>query len=210
MSIVNDMDLIVNKFSVQNKIENIQNMDKLCNIRLENKANKNISMINNQTDNNFTKSNNETTMNNLTYKLIKLSDLNEEDHEEIFQYIQSTNKTYKEKLCKTCFDQTKLLEFLKKELKIITQDIQVFVNKTNSKQDVVAKVADRLNRVNFIKFNTFFIKSLLKLTGKLGCNEFKENNRNLNLIMKNSNVLVEGIQNSIRKGNLNVNFLILS
>lgn len=60
-----------------------------------------------------------------------------------------------------------------------------------------------------MKIRIYDIGISLALMKKLNCSNYDENNRIFQQTLKSANNLVEGIQNSIRKKNLNVNFLIL-
>jgi hypothetical protein len=125
-------------------------------------------------------------------------------------YFKDKNDTEKQKLCKSCLNQVEVLKFLQNEIKVIREDIFKFVNKTASKQDLVAKLSDQVNKINIIKINIHDIQPTLDLMKKINCTNFKENQKKFKATIKKAAGLVESLQNSIRKSNLNTNFLIIS
>jgi hypothetical protein len=203
MTIINDMNLIISQFSEEKYFTERRNVTerKLCLVHLFNEL-----KMTNLTNNNNTNTTNYTS----TDKLVKLAEIENEDHPAVLNYFKNTNQTYKTKICSKCLDQLDLIKYVKNEVKIITDDISKHINKTISKQDVVVKISDQINKVNFIKFNTYYIKSSIKLMKELECPQYKSNHDMYKLLKKNTNTLVEGIQNSMRRKNLNLNFLIFS
>ena len=156
--------------------------------------------------------NNSIIYNKTSYKIKNMSllDVDYSHLDLLTQYFKHINYLEKEKLCNSCLNLVKILKFLENEIKEIKKDILKFVNKTVSKQDLVAKLSDQINKMNIIKINLFDLQPSLDLMKSINCTNLQENQNKFNSTLKLATGLVESLQNSIRKSNLNTNFLIIS
>lgn len=156
--------------------------------------------------------NNSIIYNKTSYKIKNMSllDVDYSHIDLLTQYFKNINYHEKEKLCNSCLNLVEILKFLENEIKVIKKDILKFVNKTVSKQDLVAKLSDQINKMNIIKINLFDLQPSLDLMKSISCTNLQENQNKFNSTLKLATGLVESLQNSIRKSNLNTNFLIIS
>ena len=234
MTVINDIALIKKHFDNENLYVN-KNATKIsvCNILLKKELNserKDSKAFITNTNNNYTQKYSNLT--NTNYKISKQSNINksiiENNHTNfsvhnitlldidsrdfglLTHYFLNQNETIKQKLCGDCLSQIEVLRFLQKEIKSIKNDIYRFVNITSSKQDLVAKLSDQINKLNIIKINIYDIQPTLDLMKKINCTNSGDNEKIYSITVKKAAGLVESLQNSIRKSNLNANFLIIS
>ena len=199
------MNLIIHSTKHPHIIDLKYKKKKSCTIKLENHEVAHISSFNSSKNNSTS-----TKPPVINFGEINLLESELSDKDKIKEYMKTKDEKYKEQICSKCLDQSELIKFLKNEIKIITSDIMKYASITNSKQDLVAKVSDKVNKINIIKFNVYYVKIILEIMNSIGCIKFNENEKLFKNLLKQSNLIVEGLQNSIRKKNLNVNFLILS
>lgn len=115
------------------------------------------------------------------------------------------------KICYQCLDNMDYLRRLSKEILSIKNDmISNTINLTFTKQDLIVRFSEYINRVNLVKIQLFEMKSNLDLLKASYCPNYDENAKTYDSIMKKANILIEIIQDSIRKQNLNINFLIMT
>jgi hypothetical protein len=69
--------------------------------------------------------------------------------------------------------------------------------------------SDKINKVNLIDINLNQLKDNLRLQQDLGCNNYQEINSLYNTSLKATSSLVEAIQKSIRRLNLNISFFVI-
>ena len=72
------------------------------------------------------------------------------------------------------------------------------------------KFSDYINRVNLVKIQLFEMKTNLDLLKSATCSNYNDNSKYYENIMKKANQLIEIIQDSIRKQNLNINFIVFT
>jgi hypothetical protein len=131
------------------------------------------------------------------------------DHLTIYMLGLKSNNT-KENLCYSCLDNTNLLKELLDEIKIIKQDLKLFNSDKNTKQDLIIKFSDYINKINLIKIELFKLTHLIEMLKRAECSMYKVNNDKFQAALRKTNQLIEAIQDAIRKQNLNVNFIVIS
>jgi hypothetical protein len=115
------------------------------------------------------------------------------------------------KICNQCLDNSLHLKRLLLEIYDIQKDMISFSNKSNiTRQELIIKFSEYINRVNMIKIHLLELNSNLDLLKAVSCPNYEDNLNNFDSIMKKTNTLIEIIQNSIRKQNLNINFIIIN
>lgn len=104
--------------------------------------------------------------------------------------------------------------FLKKlngEIHKIKNDMFTFSgNSFFTRQELIVKFSNYINRVNLVKIQLFEMKTNLDLLKAASCTNFDDNSKYYDNLMKKANQLIEIIQDSIRKQNLNINFIIIT
>ena len=104
--------------------------------------------------------------------------------------------------------------FLKKlngEIHSIKRDMFTFSNNlVFTRQELIVKFSDYINRVNLAKIQLFEMKTNLDLLKTASCSNYDDNSKYYDKIMKKANQLIEVIQDSIRKQNLNINFIVFT
>ncbi len=78
------------------------------------------------------------------------------------------------------------------------------------KCDLIEYFSDKINKVNLIKINLNNLKETLRIQKEINCKDYEELKKLYDSSFKASNSLVEAIQNTIRRFNLNINFLVIS
>jgi hypothetical protein len=143
--------------------------------------------------------------------IYKISDPEERDVETISSLIlQQTDPRVKENICKKCIDNSDFISDLNKEVSNIKKDLKEFTNGTNSKQELIIRFSDYINRVNLIKIDLYQLTNVVEILRKVECPNYELNNKKYQETLKNANQLIEVIQDSIRKQNLNVNFIVIT
>lgn len=160
----------------------------------KNLSNANITLISNETD---------------KYIMYKLTDPGDKINQISDLILQYNNET-RHSLCSKCLDNTKYIDVLYREVKSIKKEIKEFTNKTNTKQDIIVKFADYINRLNIVKINLNQLSGNQELLKKSNCSMYEKNNIVYQATVKSSGLLIEAIQDTIRKQNLNVNFIVIS
>ncbi len=127
-----------------------------------------------------------------------------EESVEILKTIVSNNKH----ICDVCLNNEINLKEALNEINLVKMDLIKFSNSTNTKQDIITKFSNYINRINLVRLFIYQINEVLDLSTQ--CKHYKYNLNIFDTINKKSNQLVEVIQNSIRKQSLNVNFIVLS
>lgn len=120
-----------------------------------------------------------------------------------------SNKT-KESLCFSCLDNFNFLVGLLEEIKNIKQDLKLFKTDKNTKQDLIIKFSDYINKINLIKIELFKLTNLIELQKRVNCSIYESNNCKFQAAFRKTNHLIEVIQDAIRKQNLNVNFIVIN
>ncbi len=116
-----------------------------------------------------------------------------------------------QKICFHCLDNMVFLKKLNEEIRAIKKDMFTFSSiSVFTRQELIIKFSDYINRVNLVKILLFEMKSNLNLLKDASCSNYDENSKFYDNIMKKANQLIEIIQDSIRKQNLNINFIIIT
>lgn len=141
----------------------------------------------------------------------------EEDDVDIFTYYLkqlqniSVHSSNLEEVCSKCLNNIDYLNNLFTEVRAIKKDLKDFTNKTNSKQETIIKFSDYINSINLIKVELYHANFSLQIVKNAGCTRtYESNNEKFQATLKRANLLIEAIQDSIRKQNLNVNFIVIS
>lgn len=124
--------------------------------------------------------------------------------------LQNKEENY-QKICFHCLDNIVFLKKLNQEIHSIKRDMFAFANNSIfTRQELIVKFSDYINRVNLAKIELFEMKTNLDLLKSANCSNYEDNNKYYDIIMKKANQLIEIIQDSIRKQNLNINFIIIT
>lgn len=103
------------------------------------------------------------------------------------------------------------LKKLKEEIRAIKHDMFTFSsNSVFTRQELIVKFSDYINRVNLAKIQLFEMKTNLDLLKAASCSNYDDNSKYYDNMMKKANQLIEIIQDSIRKQNLNINFIVIT
>jgi hypothetical protein len=96
-------------------------------------------------------------------------------------------------------------------MKIYTaiKEIKQVIKKPIRKSDLVEYFSDKINKVNIIDINLNQLKENIRLQHDLNCNNYQEINSLFNSSLKATTSLVEAIQKSIRRLNLNISFFVI-
>ena len=117
----------------------------------------------------------------------------------------------KTEICKSSSDMTKGLEKLnenilniKKKLKIISSGNMI------QKDEIILDFTVCINNLNLIRVELIKMENLIENMKKANCKEINDSKKKYDQAKNTLNKLVEGIQNFLRKTNLDFNLLILT
>lgn len=120
------------------------------------------------------------------------------------------HRDYKKDICNTCFNHNEFLQNLKIKISLAIQEIKDILLKPIRKSELIEYFTDKINNVNLVKLNLENLRDVIKLQKEFECEDHETINKYYEGSIKAANSLVEAIQNSIRKHNLNISFLIIS
>jgi len=132
------------------------------------------------------------------------------DMKNIINFSKQMHKNFKKDICLTCFNQLEFLQNLKLKISLAIQEIKIILKKPVRKSELIEYFSDKINNVNLIKLNLENIREIVILQKEFDCPESEKLKNYYDDSLKAANNLVEAIQNSIRKHNLNISFLIIS
>ena len=134
-----------------------------------------------------------------------------EDIEFLHLYFTNHNDTlHKENVCSRCLNSTLTLQKIIEEISLIEADIVLLNNTIFTKQEYILKFSGYINNINFIKIELYKLRYIPIILQEIDCPQYKKETENFHLALRRTNLLIEVIQDSIRKPNLNVNFIVLS
>jgi hypothetical protein len=81
---------------------------------------------------------------------------------------------------------------------------------SNKKDFYYNTIANSINSINLIKADLFKLSEIVTTLQKVNCPNFSENSTKLDLVVNSTNKLLEIIQESVKKLNLNINLVILT
>jgi len=144
--------------------------------------------------------------------IYKITSPDEEDLNTLSYILKlQSNKESFHKICYQCLDNLSNLNKLYKDIILIKEDMVNFGNNTVfTRQELIIRFSDYINRVNLVKIQLFEMNTNLDLLKSLNCPNHDDNLKHYEDIKKKANYLIEKIQDSIRKKNLNINFIIIT
>jgi hypothetical protein len=95
------------------------------------------------------------------------------------------------------------------KISLAIQEIKDILLKPVRKIELVEYFSDKINKVNLIKLNLENLRDIIKLQKEFDCEDYYTIIKYYEGSLKAANDLVEAIQNSIRKHNLNISFLVI-
>jgi len=173
---------------------------------------KNNKTISNETKNKSQDNKNSSSQSNFSLVIYKITSPDEEDLNTLSYILslQSQQANY-HKICYQCLDNISFLKKLNEEIRLVKQDMFSFSNGfVFTRQELIVKFSDYINRVNMVKIELFEMRSNLDLLKASKCPNYDDNLKNYEGIMVKANQLIEIIQESIRKQNLNINFIVIT
>lgn len=176
----------------------------------DNYSKSDFNIKNNSTENFNEKISKENNITENKEKPIHLSCPESKDLEKIITFIKLMNKGYKREICNTCFNHLEFLHNLKIKISLAIQEIKDILLKPVKKSELVEYFSDKINKVNLIKLSLENLREIIKLQREFECEDYETINEYYEGSFKAANNLVEAIQNSIRKHNLNISFLVIS
>jgi len=126
------------------------------------------------------------------------------------EFFKHINKAFKKDICNKCLDHKAFLRNLQMKISLAIEEIKLILRKPVRKSELIEYFSDKINNANLIKLNLDNLKDVIKLQNELQCEDFANTNKYYEGSLKVANSLVEAIQISIRKHNLDVSFLVLS
>jgi hypothetical protein len=120
-------------------------------------------------------------------------------------HFKDQNISFKEEVCLSCLNTTSTIQAINEEIKLIDSDIRSLNGTSMMRQEYILKFSEYVNKINQIKIHLFKLRFLPFLQKELNCTV-----DNIQISFKKASQLIEVIQDSIRKHNLNVNFIVLS
>jgi len=130
--------------------------------------------------------------------------------EKIINFFKLIHKDHKRDICNKCFDHIEFLLNLKNKISLAIQEIKDILVKPIRKSELIEYFSDKINNVNLIKLHLENLRDVFKLQKEFECEGFETISKYYDGSLKAANNLVEAIQNSIRKHNLNISFLVIS
>lgn len=130
--------------------------------------------------------------------------------DDLINFFKKVDQIYKNVICRMCFNHKEFLSDLDIKISIAIEELKKILEKQMKKSELIEYFSDKINKVNLIKINLDNLSSAIKLQKEFKCPDFEQINEYYESGIKATNGLIEEIQNSIRKHNLNISFLVIS
>jgi len=202
-----------NSSNSSSHFENITNKNSTnYSSHLENITNNNSSNISNSQNLANNNSTNITVEDDYSIVIYKITYPDEEDLNTLSYILslQSQDPNY-QKICYQCLDNLVFLKKLNLEIHKVKYEMFTFSNDlVFTRQELIIRFSDYINRVNLVKIQLFEMKTNLDLLKAANCSNYDDNVKYYDGIVKKANQLIEIIQDTIRKQNLNINFIVIT
>lgn len=151
------------------------------------------------------------TMNNSSTTEVEI-DLNYPDEfylNDTINYLILQNDEVIHQLCKDCINKIELWKELEIQINKISKDMELLINIFDTKSEIKSLVSFKINQLNYAISKIQNSRIFMKISKAVKCSNETEIEEVYNNIRKVSGELVDSIQKSIRKKNINLNFILI-